>query len=138
MDHRKVDLNIYIKRGVGVCRHQALFAGTLLEKFVDDGILSGHVSVERNRIRRADDSDVYDGHSWVRYTNSAGKVYILDVAQQRLAPLGKLMGLRSVDGSVWDYARPEDRRGSLGRTGLRVVDPQTNEDGVVTNWFAKE
>ena len=107
-DGTKIGLSVYIERGVGVCRHQALFAGVLLEKLADSGVLSGAVSVERNMNRRGTNDDKYDGHSWVRYTNSGGRVFILDVAQQQVAALSDLMTARRRKEKVWDYARPED------------------------------
>lgn len=123
VDHTKIALNQYILDGVGVCRHQALFAGLLLESLQKRGIIRGRASIERNMVRNPND-DQYDGHSWVRYTNSGGEVWILDVAQQRIGKLDDLMLAREQgDLAVWDYARPEDvtafrNRLSMGRASM--------------------
>jgi hypothetical protein len=52
VNHQKVALEVYIDEGVGVCRHQALFVGLLLEHLIKDGLLSGKVNVDRNMNRR--------------------------------------------------------------------------------------
>ena len=105
-DGKKVALERYVLDGVGVCRHQALFAAQLLEGLKDMGYISGTTSIDRNLIRTA--GDKADGHAWVRYTNSAGEVYILDVAQGRAGSLDDFMKERELKGKIWDYARPED------------------------------
>lgn len=135
---------------MGVCRHQALFAGVLLEKLADSGILSGVVSVERNMNKRDTNDDKYDGHSWVRYTNSSGRVFILDVAQQQIAALSDLMAARRRNEQVWDYARPEDYTKLHGEQTAAVIEQasqwgreagqsmvELDEDGliIVPDWF---
>ena len=119
---RKVSLGRYIdddEGGFGVCRHQALFAGIILEQMAERGILGGRASVERNTIRRgADGKD--DGHSWARYTNSVGDVFILDAAQQqRVLSLEEAMELNRQNPDVnWDYARPEDKQKIMGQQAV--------------------
>ena len=44
----KVSLDTFIRHGVGTCRHQALLEGYLAEKAINEGLASGHVSVDRN------------------------------------------------------------------------------------------
>ena len=127
VDHTKMTLDWYIGRGVGVCRHQALFVGVLLEKLVNNGVLQGRVSVDRNRNKRADKADVYDGHSWVRYTNSRNQVFILDVAQKKAAALSDLMQARNRGERVWDYARPEDHNRNFGGSALLASGIQENQ-----------
>lgn len=114
---QKISLDTYIQDGVGECRHQALYAGAILEKLAERGIVSGKASVERNMIRSGADGK-YDGHSWVRYTNSAGTVYIIDVAQQRLASLDSLMQERREGKETWDYGRKEDHDKVRGMVAL--------------------
>ena len=126
VDHTKMTLDWYIGRGVGVCRHQALFVGVLLEKLVNNGVLQGRVSVDRNLNRRVDEADVYDGHSWVRYTNSGGQVFIIDVAQKKAAALSDLMQARNRGEQVWDYARPEDNERKVGGSALLASGIQKN------------
>jgi hypothetical protein len=128
---RKISLSAYIEEGVGECRHQALFAGTILERLKILGIVNGMVSIDRNEVRRGPDGR-YDGHAWIRYTNSAGVVFILDVAGKRLMTLEDAMAQHAKDpSSIWDYARPEDRRRMAGRTVGKAVSWQ-NSGGTPT------
>ena len=120
VDGQKIALESYIQRGVGVCRHQALFVGMILEGFADQGVLGGNVSVDRNMVKK-DRDDKYDGHAWVRYTNSSGTVYILDVAQGRLAKLNDLAAARARGEDVWNYERPEDKSKKIGGEAVRYV-----------------
>lgn len=99
----KVALDVFIKERVGVCRHQAILIGYLLEKLVADGVLSGNVSVDRNM-----NSEF--GHAWVRYTNSRGKVIILDTAQHFIGYLDQAPTDRKKGIDRWYYERPEDNR----------------------------
>ncbi len=119
-DGAKIALDTYINSGVGVCRHQALYTGALLEGLQKRGVLSGRASVERNEMK-LDDRDRFDGHSWVRYTNSAGNVYILDVAQQKIDTLDNLMQARRGGGDVWDYGRKEDHDRVRAKVALEAA-----------------
>lgn len=102
-DGAKISLSHYIQEGVGVCRHQALYAGIILEQLADRGYMNGTVSVRRNAVK-GEGSEKYDGHAWVRYTNSSGDVFILDVAQQVLGSLPELAEKhRKNPRSVWNY-----------------------------------
>ncbi len=107
----------------GVCRHQCLLAGLLLERMIGRGELKGKVSVDRNVVSDA-------GHAWTRYTDELGRVFIIDPAQKRSGQLVRLGEGRfaiksgnsstpcSRDGSdlfngspnqpCWPYCRPED------------------------------
>lgn len=90
---RKVDLGVFLHEGVGVCRHDALACGVILELMKRDGYIDGTASVDRNQF--------YGGrHAWTRYTDRKG-VHILDVS------LGYLGSLKD-SGATWHYARPED------------------------------
>lgn len=126
-DGTKIALDTYIAEGVGVCRHQALFAGQLLESLKDMGFVSGNVSVDRNALKR-DNDDGYDGHAWARYVNSAGDVYVLDPAQGVIDRLDDLMAKRAGgDLRIWDYGRPEDHQrlfGSRAMSAIRALDGQ--------------
>lgn len=110
-DFTKISLDTYAYYGVGVCRHQALFAAQILGHLKEHGVVSGTASVDRNAVRRPSDmDDKYDGHAWVRYTNSGGTAWIIDPAQNRIGKLEDLIAQRdSGDFSVWEYARPDDR-----------------------------
>lgn len=141
-DGAKIALDQYILKGVGVCRHQALYAGMLLEHLAKEGIIQGHVSVERNMVLNSKEKDdKYDGHSWVRYTNSAGEVFIIDVAQKKIDRLDTLMVAREQGNpDIWDYARKEDiqafrQRQRIGKKGLiaTIYPPSTytNSQGII-------
>lgn len=96
-DH-KIALDQFISKGFGICRHQALLAGYLIERLIRNGILQGKVSVDRNSIPSV------GGHAWVRYTNSRDEVIILDPAQ-------KYAGyLKDVPKDKWFYERPDDSK----------------------------
>jgi len=93
---QKVDLNYYIESGKGVCRHQALLAGYLLERLKDEGQISGQASVDRNSVRGR------GAHAWTRYTSSTGDVFIIDPTQDYVGRLDE------VPENSWFYRRPED------------------------------
>lgn len=97
---QKIGLNQYLIRKVGVCRHQALLAGYLLEKLVKRRHLGGKVSLDRNSVPGEGD------HAWVRYTTTIGEVYILDVTNGFIGKLQDTVG----NPSRWQYQRPEDRK----------------------------
>lgn len=115
-DGTKVELSIFMNGHVGVCRHQALAAGVLLERFVDEGYLKGKVSVDRNESWDAN-GEPEGGHAWVRYTTSADEVYILDVAQDYAGTLED-----SKDNAHWNYLRPEEKQQivapKMGKTAM--------------------
>ena len=92
----KVYLSSFI--GGGVCRHQALLTGYLLERLSEAGLVGGKVSIDRNHVLGE------GGHAWVRYTNSDGDVFILDSAQQYIGRLDEMPDKRD----RWFYERPED------------------------------
>lgn len=91
----KIPLNLFIKKGVGVCRHRALLAGYLLERMVNYGQIFGSVSIDRNTIKGK------GGHAWVRFTDGKD-IIIIDPS------LGYVGKLQDASVAVWDYRRPED------------------------------
>jgi hypothetical protein len=95
--YSKVYLSAYL--GGGVCRHQALLEGYLLEHLKKDGHFNGKVSVDRNFVPNQ------GGHAWVRYESQSGTVFILDPAQEYI---GELKDVSDKD-QRWFYERPEDR-----------------------------
>lgn len=121
VDGRKISLDTYIQDGVGVCRHQALFAGAVMEQLAKRGVVHGTASVERNLVRSGADGK-HDGHSWLRYTNSAGEVYIMDVAQHKLDTLDNLMRQRREGEKLWDYGRTEDHDKLRGAFAVETAD----------------
>lgn len=101
-DGTKIELSDFIDRGVGVCRHQALLVGVLLERMKTLGHIRGDISIDRNKTWKPNGER--SGHAWVRYTANNGDVVILDVAQH------KLMLLDDVDPKKdWNYLRPEEQ-----------------------------
>ncbi len=97
---QKVHLEVFIGNRAGVCRHQALLAGYLVEKVIKSGYLKGAVSVDRNIVPGK------GGHAWVRYIDHQGIVYIVDPAQQYV---GKLTDIKQGQEGAWFYKRPTDR-----------------------------
>lgn len=102
---RKVSLENFYREGFGVCRHMALGLGAVLESFIKDGILSGNVSVDRSM---GTYKGREGGHAWVRYTNSAGEVLILDPMLNYAGTLVNAMQKRQSSDHIWNYAREED------------------------------
>ncbi|MCA9300949.1 hypothetical protein KC974_00120 [Candidatus Saccharibacteria bacterium] len=99
----KVNLADFISEGIGVCRHQALVVGVLLERLKKEGHIRGEVSVDRSK--QYNPKGELEGHAWVRYTGSTGDVVILDIAQS------KMIHLVDVDPREgWNYLRPEEQR----------------------------
>lgn len=92
----KIQLNHFMREGVGVCRHQALAVGALTEMFIDDGFIRGRVSVDRN-------GTYLGAHAWARYTSYSGTVVISDVAQNYHGTLDA-----AAHQAQWNYRRPED------------------------------
>lgn len=116
-DGTKVDLSMFIEDGVGVCRHQALAAGLLLEKMKAAGHIRGDISIDRSMSWNP--KGERDGHAWVRYTSHSGGVWILDVAQNYNGPLEESEGRRH----GWDYLRPEEKRQrSAGHIGPQALE----------------
>jgi hypothetical protein len=98
MVDKKINLGEFISAGGGVCRHQGLLAGYILERLRDDRELeaSDSISIDRNYLPGL------GGHAWVRYTSSDSTPYILDAAQNVVNRLDHLTG------GGWDYRRPTD------------------------------
>jgi hypothetical protein len=90
---KKVTLGVFIEAGVGLCRHQNLACAAIIERLIDEDILRGTVSIDRN-------SSDEGGHAWCRYTDPSGEVIILDVTQEYF---GNIYGEHH-----WDYRRPEE------------------------------
>ncbi len=92
----KFALDSFLLNKVGICRHQALLGGYLLEKLIAEGKIHGRVSVDRNYVEEK------GGHAWVRYTNSNNEVFIIDPAQHYFGRLDE------IDEDRWFYERPSD------------------------------
>ena len=97
-DDAKIALDSFLSAGMGVCRHDALACGAVLEMFQQEGHLQNwKISVDRNTNHRG-------GHAWTRAQNMTDDaIYILDVMQDFC---GILRSANSAD--KWAYERPED------------------------------
>jgi|GEM_PF-491306 len=98
----KIVLNQFIYERGGVCRHQALLAGYILERMQKNGELmeSDEISVDRNGVMGRSGP----GHVWVRYKSADGTVYIIDPAQHFIGTLEEA----EARPEAWPYARPGD------------------------------
>jgi hypothetical protein len=114
-DGIKVELGDFMNRGVGICRHQALAAGALLEMFQDDGHIGGAISIDRNEFAEPGDTEL-EGHAWVRYTTSDGLPYVMDIAHGYLGALDD-----SVTQVNWEYRRPEELAAAQEQPLLRRI-----------------
>lgn len=94
---RKINLHDFIAEGKGVCRHQALLAGYILERLINGGFVSGSVSVDRNYVEDK------GGHAWARYTDEKGRIYIIDPTNGYAGKLDRKSN------KIWSYSRPEDK-----------------------------
>lgn len=123
---QEINLSVYMGRGFGVCRHQALACAALLEMCHEGGYINGRISVDRSTRHHQSDAADYGAHAWVRYTDAGGPI-ILDVAQRYFGGLKESVSDRRVK---WNYLRPEEETleeyelliaESLSITGLRRV-----------------
>ncbi len=96
----KIHLAGFITNKTGICRHQALLGGYLIEKLLVETFphirLDGYFSIERNKF-------VDGAHAWTRFTDATGEVWIIDAAQKQF---GRLKDLKNTG---WIYERPEDQ-----------------------------
>lgn len=98
--NEKVTLDTYIRNKAGVCRHQALLGGYILERLAKEGYIKGQVSIDRNFIPGK------GGHAWIRYTSGEGRVVILDPARNFIGYLDTVG-----KGAGWSYERPSPPSG---------------------------
>lgn len=93
---QKIALDSYIINKGGVCRHQALLAGYLIEKLINEEHMGGKVSIDRNEIQGK------GAHAWIRYEDRDGEAYIIDPAQN--------FNGREEDSKdrYWNYERPNN------------------------------
>jgi hypothetical protein len=89
----EISLSEFIQKHAGQCRHQALLVGYLLERLIENGLLSGSVSAERNYLAGQ------GAHAWAAYQDKDGKIFIIDPAMGYQGPLEKAHG--------WLYHIPE-------------------------------
>ncbi|MEI6169385.1 MAG: transglutaminase domain-containing protein [Candidatus Saccharibacteria bacterium] len=93
---QKINLSYFINAKKGVCRHQALLVGYLLQRLTAEGYIDGKASIDRNYVSGV------GAHAWVRYeSGTSGKIYILDPAQKFIGRLEDAPG-------NWPYKRPEE------------------------------
>jgi hypothetical protein len=95
-EDQKINLSYFINAKKGVCRHQALLVGYLLERLTAEGYIDGKVSIDRNSVAGV------GAHAWVRYTSgTTGDIFIIDPAQKFIGRLEDAPG-------NWPYRRPEE------------------------------
>jgi hypothetical protein len=99
---QKIELSMYIQKGVGVCRTQAALSAYLVERLIKSGKLDGRVSIDRNMSQTINGER--GGHAWARYTSASGQVYIIDPAQRFAGTLADAQN----NPRSWDYRRTED------------------------------
>ena len=91
-----INLSYFINAKKGVCRHQALLVGYLLERLKGEGYIDGKVSIDRNSVTGE------GAHAWVRYTSGTTKdIFIIDPAQRFIGRLEDASG-------NWPYRRPKE------------------------------
>jgi len=102
---KKVNVDHFVKDGIGVCRHRALVLGVIIERMILEGLLGGKVSIDRNtaEYRRG-----YGGHAWIRYTTSSGQINILDPMHGYIGSIVNVKNDRLRRKDTWDYLRPSD------------------------------
>lgn len=102
-DGEPIWLDRFIKNKAGKARHFTLACAALFELFKENwkGTKMGTVSVEENEHESA--------YLSCRYTNTEGKVFVLDVAENVLLPLEQAALKFDKNEIQWDYRRPTDR-----------------------------
>jgi hypothetical protein len=83
-DDGLVDLDVFLRAGGGVCRHQACLVGACLERLADEGRLHGRAGLERRH------ASGWFSHAWVQWVAGDGELWVLDPAQDRYSPLRRL------------------------------------------------
>jgi len=106
----KIALSVFINEKGGVCRHQALLAGYLLEKLKNDGLIRGTASIDRNFVPGE------GGHAWVRYVNSASQIFIIDPAQDYIG------SIEDAGIDRWQYERPRNSLSVLRDKVKKILD----------------
>lgn len=100
----ELPLDYNIKNRKGVCRHQNLLVGYLVEKLISEGFLQGNTSLERNEqsIITKDEKliTLLNAHVWCRFIDQHGAVYILDVSHNK-----QCLILHPQNKYQWDYNR---------------------------------
>lgn len=114
-DHRKINLDVYLAAGKGVCRHMALAAAWLGGEAAARGLLSGRLTapVKENTAYNA-------AHEWARYTAKDGRVYILDMGSDD--PNDHYFGTLEAstvrkNAQNWNYFEPGEREDYMRRFG---------------------
>lgn len=96
----RVTLGSYIANHGGVCRHEALLAGYLVERLIQEEKIGnestrkfGSVSIDRNTIPNQ------GGHAWARYEDENDEIWVIDAAQKYCGRL------KDVPEHGWFYQR---------------------------------
>ncbi len=110
-----ISLDKFIRENAGVCRHQSLACGALIELFENckwqnqtKSALMGKASIDRNTKER--NGVTLGRHCWVRYTKENGTIIIFDVASRFFGILNDCYTQKLInDGILWPYNRPADK-----------------------------
>jgi len=90
-----VPLSAFLGMG-GVCRHASLLSAYLVERLIDEEVIAGKVSTDRNAIPGE------GGHMWTRFESPDGEVHILDTTVGYSGPEQGHNGKKP----FWKYTRP--------------------------------
>ncbi|GEM_PF-1938329 len=111
-----VSMDVPLEVRIADCRMLALESGAIVEKFIDEGLLTGKVSVNRNAVRLGQRTLA---HAWSRYESAmSGKKYISDISLKFFGELSKQ--------TVWPYERPEDE------IDIKKIEP--SEENFTQKW----
>lgn len=93
-----INLGVFIRHGVGLCRHKVLLIGYLLERFKKDNSISEQDKPQGSfRIMRSNAPNK-GSHAWVEYKNSRGEIIIMDPQLDYSGPINTIEASK-----VWDY-----------------------------------
>jgi len=104
-----ISLGNFIRNNAGICRHQAVTCGALMEMFGEDrelkwldSNLRGKSSINRNHTP-------HGAHAWARYECNDGSIVIMDVAQKFIDVLDSKETQEKINkGILWPYNKPDD------------------------------
>jgi hypothetical protein len=114
--NQPVEIDEFIRKGIGVCRHQGVLAAYLIGNLIKEGYIGGKISVDRNYIPDK------GGHGWARYTDSNGEVMIIDAAQ-------KFVGrMTQPPQTGWSYERSKDAKIRTEAVSSQEVNLEMGQD----------
>ena len=107
---RKIDLTVFIRGGAGVCRHRGLLGTYFVEKLINERVLLGTRSIDRNEMDEG-------GHAWARFVSKkTGQILISDAG---LDECGDIFEVEQ----QWGYLLPGDVRPTPSTNAPRSAEP---------------